>query len=141
MVFYFLRFQQYISHITATAYIIHVFLWVSRVLGRGSELSCPRTLPQQNPEDPVKLEPRFPGLRRVKHFTTEPDRSPHTITKRFKQYICTQKFTSIQWGKVPYLNNILIVNIIFMRLKNWNNKISMHTIHGSENQLFLKYGM
>ena len=37
----------------------------------GSEVSCPRTLPRQNQEDPVRLEPRIPGLQ-VKHFTTEP---------------------------------------------------------------------
>ena len=36
-----------------------------------SEVSCPRTLPRKNPGDPVRLEPRPPGLR-VKHFTTEP---------------------------------------------------------------------
>ena len=36
----------------------------------GSEVSCPRTLQRKNPEDPVRLEPRTPGLR-VKHFTTE----------------------------------------------------------------------
>ena len=37
----------------------------------GSEVSCPRTLPQKNPEDPVQFEPRTPGLQ-VKNFTTEP---------------------------------------------------------------------
>ena len=37
----------------------------------GFEVSCPRTLPRKNPEDPVRLEPMTPGLR-VKHFTTEP---------------------------------------------------------------------
>ena len=37
----------------------------------GSEVSCPWILPEKNPEDPVWLEPRTPGLR-VKHFTTEP---------------------------------------------------------------------
>ena len=37
----------------------------------GSEVSCPRTLIRKNPEDPVRLESRTPGLR-VKHFTTEP---------------------------------------------------------------------
>ena len=37
----------------------------------GSEVSCPGTLPRKNPEDPVRLEPRTPGLR-VKHFNTEP---------------------------------------------------------------------
>ena len=37
----------------------------------GSEVSCPRTIPRKNPEDPVRLEPRTPGLG-VKHFNTEP---------------------------------------------------------------------
>ena len=49
--------------------------WVSPVLGLGSEVTCPRTLPRKHPEDPVRLEPRAPGLR-VKHFTTEPRRTP-----------------------------------------------------------------
>ena len=54
--------------------------WVSPVLGWGSEVSCPRTLPRKNPEDPVRLEPRTPGLR-VKHFTTEPRRTPFNCFK------------------------------------------------------------
>ena len=49
--------------------------WVSPLLGWGSEVSCPRTLPQKKkkkkPEDPVRLEPKTPSLR-VKHFNTEP---------------------------------------------------------------------
>ena len=52
------RFQQYFSHITATAHIIHVFNWVSPVLGWGSEVSYQRTLPHKNPKDPVQFEPR-----------------------------------------------------------------------------------
>ena len=71
MVFYaaFNSIEQYFSHITATAHIIHAFLgFTSSRL--GSEVSCPRTLPRKNP-DLVRLEPRTPGLR-VKHFTTEP---------------------------------------------------------------------
>ena len=44
----------------------------------GSEVSCRRTLPRKNPEDPVRLEPRTPGLR-VKHFTTEPRRTQVNI--------------------------------------------------------------
>ena len=63
-------FQQYFSHITATAHIIHVFLGFTSAR-LGSEVSCPRTLPRKNPEDLVQLEPRTPGLR-VEHFTTEP---------------------------------------------------------------------
>ena len=35
--------------------------WVSIVLGWGSEVSCPRTLPIKNPKDPVWLEP-FPTV-------------------------------------------------------------------------------
>ena len=37
----------------------------------GSEVTCPRTLPRKNPEDPVRLESRTPGLQ-VRHFTTKP---------------------------------------------------------------------
>ena len=37
----------------------------------SSEVSCPRTLPRINPDEPVRLEPRTPGFR-VKHFATEP---------------------------------------------------------------------
>ena len=40
-------FQQYFSHITATAHIIHVFSWDSPVLGWSSEVSCPKTLPRK----------------------------------------------------------------------------------------------
>ena len=45
----------------------------------GFEVSCPRTLPRKNPEDPVRLEPRTPGLR-VKYFTTEPRGTPEEKT-------------------------------------------------------------
>ena len=47
----------------------------------GSEVSCPRTLPWKNPEDPVRLEPRTPGLR-VKHFTTESRGTPNPVKLR-----------------------------------------------------------
>ena len=53
----------------ATAHI-HAFLGFTSTR-LGSEVSCPRTLPRKNPEDPVQLKPRTPGLL-VKHFTTEP---------------------------------------------------------------------
>ena len=54
--------------------------WVSPVLGWGSEASCPRTVARKkkkkkNPEDPVRLETRIPGLR-VKRFTSEPSGTP-----------------------------------------------------------------
>ena len=61
-----------ISVISQRQLTLFMFSWVS---GWGSAVSCPRTLPRKNPEDPVRLEPRTPGLR-VKHFTTEP-RSTH----------------------------------------------------------------
>ena len=61
---------QYFSHITATVHIIHALLGFTSTR-LGSEVSCPKTLPRKNPEDPVWLEPRTPGLR-VKHFTTGP---------------------------------------------------------------------
>ena len=52
-----------------TAHIIHVCLGFTSTR-LGSEMSCPRTLPQKNPEDLVRLEPRTPGL--GKHLTIEP---------------------------------------------------------------------
>ena len=48
--------------------------WVLPVLGWGSKVSCPWTVPWKNPEAPVQLEPRTPELR-VKQFTTEPRRT------------------------------------------------------------------
>ena len=48
--------------------------WVSPVLGWGPEV-LPKDTHTKNPEDPVLLEPRTPGLQ-DKHFTTEPRRTP-----------------------------------------------------------------
>ena len=59
--------------------------WVSPVLGWGSEVSCPRKLPPKNPDDPVWLEPRIPRLR-VKHFTTEPRRTPVRSQQAWLKY-------------------------------------------------------
>ena len=58
--------------------------WVSPGLGWDSEVSCPKTLPRKNPEDPVRLEPRTPGLR-VKHFTTEPPRTSRKVVDGFEK--------------------------------------------------------
>ena len=56
------RFQQYFSHITATPHSIHVFLgFTSTRLGLWSVLQ--KDIPTKNPEDPVRLGPRTPGLR------------------------------------------------------------------------------
>ena len=52
--------------------------WVSPIQGWCSEVSCPRALICKSPQDPMRLEPRTPGLR-VKHFTTEPCRTPIRI--------------------------------------------------------------
>ena len=63
-------------------HIIHAFLGFTSTR-LGSEVSCPRTLPRKNPEDPVRLKPRTPGLR-VKHFTT----GPHGTQSKIKLYVC-----------------------------------------------------
>ena len=73
-----------ISHISRRQLTLFMSSWVSPVLGWGSKVSCPRTLPRKNPEDPVWLKLRTPGLR-VKHFTTEPRRTPESILKAFAQ--------------------------------------------------------
>ena len=49
--------------------------FTSTRLGLWSVL--PKDTPTKNSEDPVRLEPRTPGLR-VKHLTTEPSRTPPT---------------------------------------------------------------
>ena len=51
--------------------------WVSRVLGWGSEESCPRTLPRKAPRIQCDLNPGPLDLP-VKHFTSEPCRTPMT---------------------------------------------------------------
>ena len=56
-----------ISVISRRQLTLFMLSWVSPVLGWGYEVSCPRTLPRKNPEDPVRLESRTPGLR-VKHI-------------------------------------------------------------------------
>ena len=72
-----------ISVISRQQLTLFMSSWVSPVLGSGSEMSCPRTLLRKNPEDPVRLEHRTPWLQ-VKHFTTEPRRTPsRTRTRMF----------------------------------------------------------
>ena len=51
--------------------------WVSPELGRGSEVSCPRTLPRKT-QRIQWAQTQDPGLR-VKHFTTEPRMTPVSI--------------------------------------------------------------
>ena len=65
----------------------------------GSEVSCPKTLPRKNPKDPVRLEPRIPGLR-VKHFTNEPRTTPkHHINKKQR----SKTFVSTKLRKIQFL--------------------------------------
>ena len=64
-------FQQYFNYINGHSSHYSCLSWVSPVLGQGSLVSCPRTLPQKSQKDPVQVEPMTPALQ-VKHFTTEP---------------------------------------------------------------------
>ena len=52
--------------------------WVSPVLGWALKCLAQGQSREKNPEDPGWLEPRTPGLR-IKHFTTEPCRTPCLI--------------------------------------------------------------
>ena len=67
------RFQQYFSCITATAHIIHVFPGFHQYYA-GALKCLAQGHSQENPGDPVRLEPKTPGLL-VKHLTTEPRRT------------------------------------------------------------------
>ena len=68
------RFQPYFSHITATAHIIHVFPRFHQYQA-GALKYLVQGHSYENPRGPVKLESKAPRLR-VKHFTTEPRRTP-----------------------------------------------------------------
>ena len=70
-----------ISVISRRQLTLFMISWVSPVLGWALK-SLPRTLPRKNPEDPVRLEPRTPGLQ-VKHLTTEPRGTLHSYLKGF----------------------------------------------------------
>ena len=75
----------------------------------GSEVSCPRTLPRKNPEDPVQLEPRTPELR-VKHFATE----PHRTTPVKKEVIRKQAISPFQTVFSTHLGELYA---IFMKIE------------------------
>ena len=72
--------------------------WVSPVLGWGSYVSCPRTSQRNNPEDPVWLKPRTPGLQ-VKYFTTEQD----PRKKREGWEGGEREISHISWQQLKYL--------------------------------------
>ena len=82
--------------------------WVSPVLGWGSEVSYLRTLPQKNPEDPVRLEPRTPGLR-VKHFTFEQSTFSLEESKIYRLGKGQLSWERKQWCKPHFLLPPLLV--------------------------------
>ena len=71
-----------ISVISRRQLTLFMSSWVSPVLGWGSEVSWPRTLPRKNPADPVRLEPRTPGLRVKQTFYHWATHDPETILKK-----------------------------------------------------------
>ena len=60
-----------ISVISRRQLTLFMLSWDSPVLGWALECLAQGYSQEKNPEDPVRFEPRTPGLR-VKHFTTEP---------------------------------------------------------------------
>ena len=77
------RFQQYFSHITATAHIIYIFPRFHQY--KTGALKCfahgnSHAKKKKKTEDPLRLEPRSFGLR-VEHFTTEPGMLIVTLVK------------------------------------------------------------
>ena len=71
------RLQQYFSHITATAYIIHALPGFHQYW--ADALKCfTQGQSHEKPEYPVRLEPRTPWLQ-VKHFTTELCRTTENV--------------------------------------------------------------
>ena len=60
-----------ISVISRRQLTLFMISWVSPVLGWALKCLAQGHSQEKNPEDPVRLEPRTPGLQ-VKHLTTEP---------------------------------------------------------------------
>ena len=83
-----------ISVILRRQLTLFMLSWVSPVLGWGSKVSCPRTLPRKNPEDPVRLEPRTPGLR-VKHILN----ALENVVCNLFQFRPVENFTIWKWVK------------------------------------------
>ena len=81
--------------------------WVLPVLGCSSEVSCTGTFPRKNPDDPVRLKPRTPGLR-VKHFATEPRRTPNPSRDKLEIGV---------WLLVDYFKNITIIFFVILLSK------------------------
>ena len=81
-----------ISVISRRQLTLFMLSWVSPVLGWALKCLAQGHSHEKNPEDPVRLEPRTPGLR-VKHSTTEPRgtrlEARHT-TGKFCTYIGMQ---------------------------------------------------
>ena len=92
-----------ISVISRRQLTLFMSSWVSPVLGWGSKVSCPKTLLRKDPEDPVRLESRTPGLR-VKHFTTEPRRTPKSISSLYSTRNMVISFGTLK--KYIYLQRI-----------------------------------
>ena len=98
--------------------------FTSTRLGLSSAL--PKDIPMKNPEDPMRLKPRTPGLR-VKHFTAEPRRplknwswkfviGQKTLWEKEKMpTTCTSTFTS------AYLLCSSLLSIFSPVNENWIN--------------------
>ena len=85
-----------ISVISRRQLTLFMLSWVSPVLGWALKCLAQGHSHEQNPEDPVRLEPRTPGLR-VKHFTTEPRRTLYILLKSKTVsdiYICIRYYES-----------------------------------------------
>ena len=77
--------------------------WVSPVLGWGSEVSCPRTLPRKEPRGSNAARTQVPRLR-VKHFTIEQHRTP----VRIGENAGNQHFLLFPQCFLPYQKKIAI---------------------------------
>ena len=89
----------------------------------GSEVSCPRTLPRKNQEDPVRLEPRTTGLR-VKHFNFEPCGTPFELkisvgVENIEEIDNILSFSFNVFKSLPFRwQNVLLVNFYQIPARN-----------------------
>ena len=107
----------------------------------GSEVSCPRTLGRMNPEDPVRLEPRTPGLR-VKTLYHWAMRDPKPFPKQALVFTCLQYKSfenTVEKGEIAWNKQFLLFLQCFLPVWrtfchfdwSWNYRLQLHSVSKS----------
>ena len=118
------HFQQYFSHITATAHIIHVCSGFHQYYARALKCVVQDTL-TKNPGDRMLLEPRISELR-VKHFTTKQSRAPELYQEQIIIWRWVHRIYFVdQWNEIHVCDSEVALNkhkFLPDKREWWNSK-------------------